>query len=140
MTCDVEAIKPACLKDSQIIFSMHEASIARSIIEAVESFMKEKGYEKIKTVNVRIGKMMAVLPDALLFAFDALKGETTLEDAELHIKEIPIKLECTQCGNVFEPDSIRLMCPRCGGIKTDVLAGKELDIESVEVEEETLKS
>ena len=114
---------------------MHETSIAQSIIESVEEFAKERNYERIKAVNVRVGKMTAVLPDALLFAFDALKEKTSLENARLIIKDIPITLSCRECKATFRPDAIRLSCPKCGSIKTDVLAGKELDIESIEVEQ-----
>ncbi len=113
---------------------MHEASIAESIIDAVEAFAKDKGYTRIEGVKVRVGKMTAVLPDALLFAFDALKEKTMLEGASLTIQEIPVRLKCLSCGHFFTPDSIRLACPLCNSVKTEVLSGKELDIESIDVE------
>jgi hydrogenase nickel incorporation protein HypA/HybF len=63
---------------------MHELSIAHAIVEmAVE---RAEG-KRITRVVVEIGKLAAVLPDALRFGFDVASEGTAVEGAMLEVIE-----------------------------------------------------
>ena len=41
---------------------------------------------------------------------------------------------CPECGNVFVHDRFHRGCPECGNMLTTLVEGKELAIESIEVD------
>ncbi len=55
----------------------------------------------------------------------------------LEVNEIPIKVRCGGCKNEFLPeDKLYMACPECGlEIGHEVLQGKELQIESIEIDD-----
>jgi hydrogenase nickel incorporation protein HypA/HybF len=108
---------------------MHELSITNSIVEAVTD---RTGDAKVAAVQLRVGKLSGVLPDAMRFCFDMVTAGTTLQGARLDICEPEGKGHCRRCGNDFAlPDPV-LLCP-CGSADVQVLSGRELSIASVEV-------
>ena len=44
------------------------------------------------------------------------------------------KSRCLECGAEFEHDRFHLLCPECGGFATELIAGRELQIDSIEVD------
>jgi hydrogenase nickel incorporation protein HypA/HybF len=113
---------------------MHEASIALSLLETVSGHCAKSGYAKIDSVNVKIGRASGIMPDALIFAFDALKAGSPAGEAVLNIEEIPVSGHCDGCSSVFsvEEDYV-LSCPLCGGSQFRITSGRELDIIDMEV-------
>lgn len=115
---------------------MHEVSIAHSIIEVVSRQCAEEGYRGIEAINVRIGRASGIMPDALLFAFDAIKGGTPARDAVLRIEEVPVRGKCGDCGGDFTAaEEFVLSCPLCGGSSFRIISGREMDIVDMEVAE-----
>ena len=114
---------------------MHEGSIARSIIEYVQELSKKNGINRVERIVVRLGKLHAVVPDALLFFFDIMKkGEDFIEDAVLHLEEEDVVAMCKSCGNQFTVDSRYFVCPRCGSDNTELIQGMDILILSIEGE------
>ena len=113
---------------------MHELSIAQNILEIISEQCIKSGHSRIDSLNVRIGRASGVLPDALLFAFDAIKADTMARDAALHIEEVPVTGLCRDCGSGFivEEEYI-LFCPQCKGNSFHITAGREMDIVDMEV-------
>ena len=113
---------------------MHELSIAQNIIEIISEQCSKNGYVQIDSVNIRIGRASGVMPDALLFAFDAIKVDTMARDAALHIEEVPVTGLCRDCESSFivEEEYI-LFCPHCKGNSFHMTAGREMDILDMEV-------
>ena len=115
---------------------MHEASIAHSIIDVVSRQCAEGGYRHIEAINIRIGRASGIMPDALLFAFDAMKAETIASHAVLRIQEIPVTGSCDDCGGEFTAgEEFVLSCPLCGGGSFRITGGREMDIIDMEVAE-----
>ena len=54
--------------------------------------------------------------------------------AELAINMIKPKSRCLECGAVFEHDRFHMFCPECDGFATELLCGRELQIDSIEVD------
>jgi hydrogenase nickel incorporation protein HypA/HybF len=65
---------------------MHELAICEAMVAGVS---ERVGDVKISRVVLEIGKLTAVLPDALRFCFDLCAEGTNLEGAMLDIREIP---------------------------------------------------
>ncbi len=114
---------------------MHEVSIAESLLKIAVDECKRNGYTKINNVRVCIGSASGVMPEALLFAFNALKSETIASGATLTIEEVPVAGHCSSCGVDFTTDEkFVLCCPQCGSSAYTLHAGRELDIKELEVD------
>ena len=113
---------------------MHEGAIARNIIETLEREIAEDRIPgKVKTINLRVGRLMAVIPENLDFLFDIMARGTALDGAKITIRKVPIRARCEACGADFEISEVYFLCPKCHSPKVDVLSGRELVIEDVEV-------
>lgn len=109
---------------------MHELAIAESIVDAVLSHAPER---RIGVVHVRIGKLAAVVPDALEFCFELAAADTLLEGCHLDIEVTDGRAHCRSCDEEFVLHDLILLCA-CGSADIDILAGRELQVASVEVE------
>lgn len=113
---------------------MHEVSIADSLLAIAIKECTDNGFTRIGSVKVRIGKASGVMPEALLFAFDALKTGTIAEGASLIIEEIPLSGYCNTCNTDFTVSgNFILCCPHCSGASFAVKSGHELDMAELEV-------
>ncbi len=114
--------------------TMHEASIAISMVETVTGLCQQEGYESIERVRLKVGRAAGILPDALLFAFDVAKVGTAADNAELHIEYIPLNGICEECGSHFESDERYVFsCPACSSTAIKITGGDELQIVDMEV-------
>jgi hydrogenase nickel incorporation protein HypA/HybF len=91
---------------------------------------------KVARVNLRVGKFAAVVPSSLTFCFDVVAKGTPLEGSELHIEEIPVAVTCRDCQAQWTINEPAFQCPECQSSAIDVVSGRELDIESIEIAEE----
>lgn len=113
---------------------MHEASIALNVIEIAAKNCRKAGYGRIDSIKLRIGRASGIMPDALLFAFDALKIDTIAEKATVMIDEIPVGGLCGSCGKDFvTEEAYVLCCPECGSASFKINTGRELEIVDMEV-------
>lgn len=108
---------------------MHELSITQSLVDAV---LERTGERTVTGVNLRIGPLSGVLPDAMRFCFDIVSAGTSLAGAQLKIDEPRGLARCRSCGTEFELADLILLCP-CGSADVEVLSGRELMVMSVEV-------
>jgi hydrogenase nickel incorporation protein HypA/HybF len=116
---------------------MHEMGIAMQIIEiAVASIPADLKNAQVKRVNIKVGKLAAVVPESLHFCFQIAAQDTPLGDAELNIEEIPLKIRCTDCNVEWIAHEPVFICHRCNGGSVKMLSGRELDITSIEVVDE----
>ena len=113
---------------------MHELSLVRSIIEVLSDHAEKNGWSKVTRVTLKIGKMRQVIPDVMRFSFSVAAEGTIMEGAELEVVELPLSSTCRACGFVWEEEVFS--CPRCGSSDLEIAQGMELDIDSVEVEDE----
>jgi len=114
---------------------MHELGIAQSLLDRMKEESKHHGGARITKVGVRIGELSGVDPDALSFGFEALLKDTPLEGAVLEIDFRRRMQRCGACGCEFETDAILTACPDCRSQHTICIAGDELDIVFIELED-----
>ncbi len=111
---------------------MHELSIARSIVGIVGA---EARGRRVLRVTLEIGRLSAVMPDAIRFCFDVVAKGSALEGAALDIVEIPGRARCLDCGAGVELPDLVARCG-CGSRRLQRLAGEELNIKSMQLEME----
>ncbi|MFO7709091.1 MAG: hydrogenase maturation nickel metallochaperone HypA [Desulfobacterales bacterium] len=116
---------------------MHEMGIALQIIEiATASIPAELVSPKVEKVNLKIGKLAAVVSDSLRFCFDIATRDTPLAGAELAIEETPVVARCKECNTRWTIDEPAFICRDCGSGSLEILSGRELDIVSIEIAQE----
>lgn len=109
-------------------------SIAQNIIEIVEEISREQEIRNVKKVIVKIGELVAVVPESLQFCYETLTTGTPLEDSKLEIDVIPIWGECHNCGKKFEVESYVFACPFCQSGEVEIIQGQELNVSELEVD------
>ena len=113
---------------------MHEMGIALQIIEIAAASIPEdvKGV-KVERVNLKIGKLSAIVPDSLIFCYDVASRDTPLAGSRLHIEEIPVVARCRDCQTEWTISGPAFTCPGCSSGAIEIVSGRELDIESIEI-------
>jgi hydrogenase nickel incorporation protein HypA/HybF len=114
---------------------MHEFSLCEGIVKGVEAELAklDKPLRLKKTVIV-VGCLHQIVPETLTFAYEVLTRETPLNGSFLEIKNEKATCECADCswkGEVFPPV---FKCGACGSGNVALVSGKELFIESLEVD------
>ncbi len=118
---------PRCLK-------MHEMGIAMQIVEmSIASIPEEMKNVQVERVNLKVGKLAAVIPGSLRFCFDIVAEDTPLSGAKLHIEEIPVIVKCKMCNKESVIEELSFQCGACSSGSIEILSGRELDIESIEI-------
>jgi hydrogenase nickel incorporation protein HypA/HybF len=115
---------------------MHELSIAASIVDAVAETLSRYPGARVKDVRVRLGALASVIEDSLQFCWGVTVEGTPLEGAKLVISVLPVVVHCSACGKNGELESLQsYRCPHCGEPASDLRQGRELEIESIEIED-----
>jgi hydrogenase nickel incorporation protein HypA/HybF len=108
---------------------MHELGIAQEIVAIA---VQKGGTAKVRRIVVEVGRLTAVLPDAVRFCFDACAEGTPAAGAALEIIEIPGRGRCRSCRAEHLLEQPFGICT-CGHSDFEWLSGEELRVRSVEV-------
>lgn len=114
---------------------MHETALALSILDIIVGKCSEAGGSTVDSLRVRIGKAAGVMPDALLFAFDAAKADTIADHAQLVIEPVPVGGTCKECKKAFTAGDAQFVfaCPFCGSKSFEITSGREMEIVDMEI-------
>ena len=115
--------------------SMHELSIAASIVEAVTETAAAYPGAQVREVRLRVGALSSVIEDSLQFCWGVTTESTPLAGAKLVVRMLPVVMRCEACGVDEEIGVLSFRCPRCGAPAVDLRQGRELEIESIEIDE-----
>jgi hydrogenase nickel incorporation protein HypA/HybF len=116
---------------------MHELSIALSIVDLVTSEALANGAGAVTRVELGLGSHSGVVPEALEFAMAEAVKNTLLEKAHIDYRLIEARCLCHECGLSFSPEDVYTPCPQCGNPMPELVHGKELIVNSIDIE--TLK-
>jgi len=111
---------------------MHELSIAQAIVDEVVAVAALQRSGDVEVVNVDVGALSGVEPDALGMVFPFASGGTAIAGASLKIRKVPARVRCNSCRKKVRPDFPFLVCPTCGSDNVQVLSGRDMVIRSIE--------
>jgi hydrogenase nickel incorporation protein HypA/HybF len=112
---------------------MHELAISSAVLESV---LRHAAGRRVSEVKLRVGYLRQVVPDSLEFYWGIVTRDSVCEGSVLELEQIAARLACTACAREWEIELPVFRCPTCGGADVRVAAGDELEVESIEVEEE----
>ena len=112
---------------------MHEMSISQNMMEIVLEHAEKNGATGVGKINLIIGELTGYVEDSVLFYFDFLSRGTLAEGATLSFTRVPARGKCRVCGAVFDLKEFDWVCPNCQSKEVDIIAGRELFVESIEV-------
>ena len=108
---------------------MHELALTQEIIAVV---LERAGTAQVTRVVIEIGRLSAVLPDAVRACFELCIEDTPLLGATLEIIEKPGVARCRECAGQVLLDRPFGRCG-CGCTDLEWLSGEELRIVELEV-------
>ena len=116
--------------------SMHELSIAMSIIDGAAEEAARHGFNQVKAVHLKLGPLAGVMKEALLFSYEIACAGTLLEGSRLLIEDAPVIGFCPMCRDQRAAESMqRFACADCGTLMPDIVSGRELLITALETEQ-----
>ncbi|MBN1316803.1 MAG: hydrogenase maturation nickel metallochaperone HypA [Anaerolineales bacterium] len=111
---------------------MHEMAVTQSILEIALRHASEAKH--ITKLNLVIGELSGIVDDSVQFYWDIITRGTKAEGSLLAFKRVPTQFRCNDCKNEFNPNGRTYQCPECNSQNLVIMAGKELFLESIEVE------
>lgn len=119
---------------------MHELSLVTSIVESVTESLAAYPGARVLEVRLKVGALAAVVEDALQFCYGLAAEGTSLEGSRLVVNLLPVVMHCEPCGQNVELEGVQsFRCPRCGEPCSDLRQGRELQIDSIEIDEIEVK-
>ena len=113
---------------------MHEQSIVASLLTLALENAEKANARKIVSINLVVGDYTGVLEDAVNFYFGFLSKDTIAAGAKINYTHVPGQLRCRDCDFLFPLQKHEYHCPKCEGRRVEIVGGRELYIENMEVE------
>jgi hydrogenase nickel incorporation protein HypA/HybF len=108
--------------------------MAMSILGIVTEEARTAGAGAIRSVNLCLGELAGVEVSTLTACFEMLAEGGVADSAKLVIRRIPATGICTVCGAKVARQGRVLRCPDCVAGSIRLTSGRELYVESIEVE------
>src|SRR5690348_17080996 len=108
---------------------MHELSIGSAVVATA---VRHAAGRRVTAVHLRVGALRQVVPESLEFYFGIVARETCCEGARLDQELLEARLRCPGCETEWEVDVPDFRCPVCDGAEVAVVAGEELEVESID--------
>lgn len=108
---------------------MHELGLTESIVAIVS---ERAGTSRVTRVFLEIGRLTAVMPEAIRFCFELCSAGTNAEGATLEIIEVPGRGRCRACRREAEISNWLWRCD-CGSSDIECIAGEELTVKAMEI-------
>jgi hydrogenase nickel incorporation protein HypA/HybF len=113
---------------------MHELAITQSMFDIVLKQAEQVNARKVTKINLVIGEMTGVVSDCIQFYIDFLSKGTIAEGVIVFVNSKPAIAKCLSCGKTFTVKEMEWICPHCGEISLELTGGRELFVESIEVD------
>ena len=112
---------------------MHEASIIEAVLDRAIEETRKAGGTRVERIRLRVGVLAGVVPEALQFAFEALRQGSPASTARLEVETAPATLRCLDCGERRESLELDFTCPACSGPRIVDTGGHQLELIQLEV-------
>ena len=105
---------------------MHELSLARDVVDMVETAALRDGFRRVGQLRLEVGVLAGVEVDALRFALEAIVPGTCLEQARIDIDTPTGTAWCSRCAREVPITGYLDTCPGCDGPLTRHAGGDQL--------------
>jgi hydrogenase nickel incorporation protein HypA/HybF len=113
---------------------MHEQSIVESLLSLALENAEKANARKIISINLVVGDYTGVVDDAVDFYFGFLSKSTIAAGAKIRYTHVPGQMRCRDCDFLFPLQKRDYRCPKCEGKRIEIVGGRELYIENMEIE------
>jgi len=113
---------------------MHELSLTQNLVEIATEHARRAGATAIRSITLEVGDFSGALPEALEFAFDVCRTGTLAAEATLNIRRVAGRGHCTVCAADAEMTQLSAVCPACGALAFELVAGRELRVLELEID------
>jgi len=115
---------------------MRELPATQSILAKSLLKTREANAKRIKTVHLVIGEIAELDQTSIQEHWEEISKGTPAEQAQLHFRFIPARVQCMACFSEYDPIAGKIHCPYCGSYGAKVLRGEEFYLESIEWDDE----
>jgi hydrogenase nickel incorporation protein HypA/HybF len=112
---------------------MHELSVTESMLAVVLKHAETNKATQVTRINMVLGEMSSIMEESVRFYFEILGKDTIAEGAELNFQRTKLMARCGGCGKEFEVVEFDFRCPDCDANKTEIISGREFQVESIEI-------
>ena len=115
---------------------MHELAVTKSILNLALDQTARNGGTEILSIHLVIGELRNLEENWIQRYFDYIARGTLAQGATIKVTKTPVLFACQSCGGSFSPDlriDQRVVCPHCGSFEYDLVSGRELTLEKIEV-------
>ena len=111
---------------------MHELSLLTTIVKSVTKIALKENIKEVTSLTLTVGIMSGVEKESLEFCFPIACKNTPMENCQLIIEEVPLKVYCPECGHESHPEKFKIHCHNCLNLMVEVLTGKEFKLKCLE--------
>jgi len=104
------------------------------MVQAVLAELKKVQPARLVRARVVAGRLHQIVPANLTFAYKVLTKDTLAAGSRLSIRRVPIMAECRQCHWRGAIRDAMFACGRCQAGDIELIGGRELYLDSIEVE------
>ncbi len=112
---------------------VHEFSIAEALAAQVVRHAPPES--RVREVEIVVGALRGIEPDALRMCWDAVTHGTPIEGATLQVDSRPWTITCPTCGRSW-PSPVPFVACECGNEAPVPRGGDELDLVALTIDEE----
>ncbi|MCP4215724.1 MAG: hydrogenase maturation nickel metallochaperone HypA [bacterium] len=113
---------------------MHELALAQDIVGTIAAQISAD-LKKLAAINLEVGDLSGVVPESLDFGLRTILKETYDLEVLVNISRVPTIARCV-CGQEYEVKQIFESCTSCQSFDRELVSGKDVVINSVEVSED----
>jgi hydrogenase nickel incorporation protein HypA/HybF len=108
---------------------VHQLSLLRGVVRAVERTAAEHGATGVERVGLRVGSLSGAIPEALEGCWPLASAGTLLEGSVLEIDYSAAAVWCPACEAEQVIDEFyALTCPVCSTPTGQLVRGREFDV------------
>lgn len=109
-------------------------SIVESLLSLALEHARQAGANRILRINLVVGEYSGVVDESVEFYFRFLSKDTIAAGASINFKHTKAQLRCRKCDIIFSAEGTEFRCPNCKEQQIEITGGRELYLESLEVE------
>jgi hydrogenase nickel incorporation protein HypA/HybF len=115
---------------------MHELAVTKSILKLALDHTAQNGGSEVVSIRLAIGEMRNLEEAWIQRYFDYISKGTLAEKAVIKVRKIPVVFLCKDCRHEFSvnlKEDKKMLCSHCGSFEYDMMTGRELIVEQLEV-------